>query len=83
MVKIKISNSTIINSNDYENDLYTPPLSQSTICSDNINKINLFYNKLSNDISIAVKIIVILSIIGAILLITIAIYEEFTKNGTN
>lgn len=75
LIKDKLSNTTVMST---KNDtLYVPELAQVTICSDNSDKINEFYDHLAKDIRIMVKIFVILLILGALIALIPIIYQEF------
>jgi len=76
MIKDKISNATLVD-NDDANSLYVPALDKVTICSDNSDAIEKFYNELSKDINFVVKVFVALLIVGAIMTLIPIIYEEY------
>lgn len=75
LIKDKISNTIAMSTEG--DSLYVPDLEEVTICSDNTDKINEFYDHLANDIGYMVKVFVVLLILGALIALIPIIYEEF------
>jgi hypothetical protein len=78
-IKKQIQNAKIV-SNDGDS-LYVPNLESVTICSDNKDKIETFYNDLSEIIyKLVIAFVILLIILGALAIVP-AVYSEYRKWG--